>query len=101
MFDSSRKYPSYHLPSLHDSNVRPHDLQMGRHTCRIDSSCHDSYTLCGCLTPVKCPITWITFYITIMQILFFYGSRIRQRSLVSKKILAMEEENQTTRLVKS
>ncbi|KAJ8586462.1 MFS general substrate transporter [Rhizopogon salebrosus TDB-379] len=39
--------------------------------------------------------------IPIPYILFFYGSRIRQRSIVSKKILAIEEENQTTRLVKS
>ncbi|KAJ8581111.1 hypothetical protein M405DRAFT_938451 [Rhizopogon salebrosus TDB-379] len=39
--------------------------------------------------------------IPIPYILFFYGSRIRQRSSVSKKILAIEEETRATHLQKS
>ncbi|OAX31940.1 MFS general substrate transporter [Rhizopogon vinicolor AM-OR11-026] len=39
--------------------------------------------------------------IPIPYILFFYGSRIRQRSPVSKKILAIEELNQTASFGKS
>jgi hypothetical protein len=43
---SRRKHPSYHLPPLHDSNVRRHDVQMGRHARRVDSNRHDSHTIC-------------------------------------------------------
>ncbi|KAG0703948.1 MFS general substrate transporter [Suillus ampliporus] len=39
--------------------------------------------------------------IPIPYILFFYGSRIRRRSIVSQKILAIEEEQKTVDLEKS
>jgi hypothetical protein len=50
---SRRKHFSYYLPPVHYSNVRSHDVQMGKHPCRADSSRHDSHTLCGCLAALK------------------------------------------------